>query len=300
MSHFSVSQRSGSASASHGSPRQGSPYAPYTEQDKSDLEYIYATCGLNGPPDLHPPLFTETPTPDPLCLSGKTHTITTGETCDIIALREGTSSAALHSGNAAQISTCSALVPGRELCVPLGCKNNYEVQDGDTCYSIEAAHGLPLDTVRQYNTWVDPYCTNLHSVRDVQGSVICLSPQGGTHDSTGGGGGRDAANGGYSNHLTDPPAGSTVAAGTTQWCGRWHTVVEGDRCVTVMIQTGITAALLLEVNPSLSRAGCDGSLVRGRTYCVAPHLFWDDPDLESSMRESSVLTEKELEDLGFL
>jgi hypothetical protein len=67
-----------------------------------------------------------------------------------------------------------------------------------------------------------------------------------------------------------------------------------------MIQTGSTAALLLEVNPSLSRAGCDGSLVRGQTYCVAPHLFWDDPDFESSMRESSVLTEEELEELGFL
>ncbi|KAL2813905.1 hypothetical protein BJX63DRAFT_209128 [Aspergillus granulosus] len=285
--------------------RQASPYAPYTEQYKSDLEYILATCGLMGPTDLHPPLFLQDPEPPATCLSGKSHVITSGETCDIIALHHGVSSAAIHSGNSEPIYSCSDLVVGRELCIPLLCEINYQVEDGDTCYYIEVAHNLDLNTLRRYNTWIDPYCTNLHSVREVQGSVICLSPQGGTHNSTSGGKGRFTsdrkANGGYSYYIIDPPpTGATLAEGTTKWCGQWYTASDGDRCSIITVQNGITADLLLKVNPSLSRTDCDASLVERLAYCVALHLFWDDPGLEKSMTESSVLTEDELIALRFL
>ncbi|KAL4879241.1 hypothetical protein BJY04DRAFT_220358 [Aspergillus karnatakaensis] len=242
--------------------RQASPYALYEERDQSDFELILDTCGLSGPTDLQPPLYEEEPELPVICSSGITHTISIGETCDTIALRYGAASATIHSTNSQLIHSCSDLIGGRELCIPQGCETTYLVKDGDSCFSIEMENGLSIGTVQEHNLWIDTYCMNLQAVRKILGSVICLSPQGG-----------------YSQIHVEAPVGSILAEGTTQWCGVWYTAANDDRCAIITIQNAIPASLFLEVNPSLSRDNCDDSLVEGMTYCVAPHIFWDDPDM---------------------
>ncbi|KAL5041367.1 hypothetical protein BDW71DRAFT_217894 [Aspergillus fruticulosus] len=280
--------------------RQESPYALYAEQDQIDLRLIHETCGLTGSTDLHPPLFTEDPATPAICSSGFTHTISNGETCDTIALKYGVASATIHSANADLIFSCSGLIAGREICIPPGCDRTYTVKDEDSCYSIDVDQQVPVGTVQEYNLWIDTYCMNLQAVRETLGSIICLSPQGGTHnstfdDSTGsqGSGAGSKQGGGYSTYIVEPPVNATLAQGTTSWCAIWHTAAQGDRCSVITIQNGIHISLLLEVNPSLSRTDCDGSLVEGLTYCVAPHTDWDDPDMEASITETSVGEEYE-------
>ncbi|KAL3478251.1 pectin lyase-like protein [Aspergillus californicus] len=288
--------------------RQESPYALYEERDQQGLQLTHATCGLTGPTDLHPPLFTKDPLPPTTCTSGTTHIVSEGETCDDIALQYSVASATIHNTNADLIWSCSELIGGRKICIPLGCDRTYTVKDDDSCYSIDVDQQVPVGTVQEYNRWIDTYCMNLQAVRETLGSVICVSPQGGTHNSTlgdstgseGSGGSSTMQGGGYGSHLKQPPANATLAEGTTRWCTTWYTAVEGDRCAVITVQNGIPASLLLEVNPSLARADCDGSLVEGLTYCVAPFVFWDDPDLESEMKESSIGEYYEWEDpLGF-
>jgi hypothetical protein len=288
--------------------RQASPYGLYTEQDQRDLQLVHETCGLTGPTDLHPPLFLDPPASPAICSSGITHTIASGETCDSIALQYGVASATIHSTNADLIYSCAELIEDREICIPLGCDRTYVIQDGDSCYSIDVVQQVTVGTVQEYNLWIDTYCMNLHHVREVLGSVICLTPQGGTHNSTSdetssGSSGSGAGNkqgGGYGTHVVWPPEGTILAEGTTKWCMRFHTAAEGDRCSVIMIQNAIPASLLLEVNPSLSRTDCDASLVEGLTYCVAPHIHWDDPDLERDVSQSSIGPEYEWYDpLGF-
>ncbi|KAF4153480.1 hypothetical protein CNMCM6069_000690 [Aspergillus lentulus] len=263
--------------------RQASAYSPYSEKDRFDLEqWVKPTCGLKGSTNLHDSLFLEEPAPTPICLSNLTYTVQRGDTCDSIALKYQVASAAIQIGNPTLVYNCSELVAGRELCMPLNCGHQYMLQNNDTCYSIERAQSLWYGDVRKYNPWVNSECSNLQSTREVHGSIICLSPQGGLFNDTGShpnlGATSPWSNTGYTQSTQYPPDGFPVAKGTTLFCGRWHTVVRGDTCRSICIADGIPSTLFMDVNPSLSRIDCDGSLIEGTTYCTGPDTHWDDTD----------------------
>ncbi|PYH80406.1 pectin lyase-like protein [Aspergillus uvarum CBS 121591] len=267
--------------------RQTSPYAAYTEDDKDGLELVHQQCGLSGATELHDPLWTTTTTTEeaepPFCASGVTHITVEGDTCDSLATQYSVASAAIQIGNPALVNDCRELIAGRELCIPFSCDTLYTLQDDDTCYSIFRAQQSLLQSgdVRKYNPWINGKCTNLQSTRWIHGSVICLSPQGGSHNATGSASLAPGISNGYTQALTYAPAGATVANGTTCYCGKWYTAQEGDTCAAICVKQAIPASLFQASNPSLSGGGggdCDGNLKTGVTYCVGPDSHWDDPD----------------------
>ncbi|KAJ6191605.1 pectin lyase-like protein [Penicillium mononematosum] len=270
--------------------RQASDYAAYSTLDQENLQIVNQNCGLDTPIDLHDSLWIEDPTPKPVCASDTTYTTMEGDTCDKIANEYQVASAAIIFGNSGLIANCSALYPGKELCIPLSCDVQYTVKDNDDCVNIEYDLSLRPGTIRKYNPWLETDCTDLQSSREIVGSVLCLSPQGGVHNSTGASLTKSPGGSGYSKGVSTSPGNSTIAVGTTQYCGLWYTATAGDSCVSICLKQSIPSNLFLSVNPSLSREDCDADLADGITYCVAPDVHWDDPSFwaTSSVTTSSI------------
>ncbi|KAK3906119.1 hypothetical protein C8A05DRAFT_12142 [Staphylotrichum tortipilum] len=242
------------------------------------LAAIQARCGLALPDDVPPPLI-EVATPKPFCVSDEYYTITTGDTCNSIALAHSVSSAdvvyaAIAAGAAVgtAVSDCSNLPTGLEMCIPLTCKT-YSVKPGDFCMTISARAGIR--DIALYNAWIDESCDNLHEANATLGHVVCLSPVGGAYvpgaaTNTSGipGGGLTAS----SPAAADPPSGATVAPHTRTPCGRWHVAEAGDTCAYITMAHSITLLLLWGMNPSVdvrTAGGCSASLVPGNAYCVS-------------------------------
>lgn len=260
---------------------QSTAYSTYDDNWKDDLEYAHATCGVSGETDVAPPLVELEPEAPVLCISDATYTTVEGDTCDSIALAHNVASAALYMGNVNIIRACNGIAAGLELCLPLTCPLIYELQPNDTCTSIDAAQNLTLGDVRRYNSWLNLDCPNLQVASAVLGHVLCLGPQGANVTTTAtiapAPTSDPGANGdGYTTALVDPPADTEVAKGTTLRCGRWTVVQESDgiTCAGICIRDGITSALFLAVNPSLSTVGCTSSLVFGVAYCTGPLYQW--------------------------
>ncbi|KAF2012850.1 carbohydrate-binding module family 50 protein [Aaosphaeria arxii CBS 175.79] len=256
---------------------QSSQYSTYDEFWKSQLEYIYAQCGGNGPTTLPPPLEQPQPEPAPYCLTGKRYTTKAGDTCESIANSTSVSAAALYMGNQAILKDCSLVDPGINVCLPATCQTYY-VRPDDTCVSIERGLGLDYGQVREYNSWIKLDCSNLQGATNYYGKIICVSPQGGTWSGTipaPAPTSNPTLPDGYSNFATPPPSGATVADGTTLNCGKWHVVVAGDSCSGICLQGGITAGLFHLVNPSTTSDNCDSSLKAGSALCVGPTYMWN-------------------------
>ncbi|RDW81628.1 LysM peptidoglycan-binding domain-containing protein [Aspergillus mulundensis] len=256
--------------------RQASPYAAYSDYDREALETVQAECNLTGPTDPHEPLYISPPSPEPMCISDITYTTQAGDTCDSIARQYSVASAAVLYGNPTLIASCSDLAPNKDLCIPLPCERPYVVADTDDCWTIEYEHKLDPGTVRKYNNWLDSDCLNLQSARGNLGSILCLSPQGGKHNSTGKSVTTAPTRTGYVNRIMRLPEGAAVAVGTTMYCGAWHTAQKGDSCVEICLDSGMPASLFRGANPSLAGGDCNAKLVAGQTYCVGPHPHWDD------------------------
>lgn len=175
------------------------------------------------------------------------------------------------------------IVPGREVCLPLSCESTYVVQQNDTCFDVELAHyadGVRFGNIRRFNPWVNNDCSNLVSAsNNAYGHVICLTPQNGF---AGGDEPEDPENGdppswstpgGWSSVAVPAPDGATVAPGTAEMCGVWHTALEGDSCALFSIKGPTTIDILRRVNPSLGTtcAGYDARVEPDLRYCALPH-----------------------------
>ncbi|RBR26167.1 uncharacterized protein FIESC28_01058 [Fusarium coffeatum] len=258
---------------------QSSQYSIYNEYYKNKLEYIYKTCGRSGPTEILPPLKPKQKELD-FCLSGNYYTSKEGDTCDSISKEAGVSGALLYMGNQDDIANCREVPAGLKLCLPTACETYY-VKKGDTCFTVESALGLRIDSIPKYNSWVNRDCTNLQGGTDFYGKTICVSPLGSKatiegvlkasivkHKSS-------SANGPVVLR-TDPPKEAKVAEGTTLMCGDWHVVTKSDTCTSICKENDICEDdLMLAINPSLTEKKCDESLVPGTALCVAPVSGWD-------------------------
>ncbi|CAG8040248.1 unnamed protein product [Penicillium olsonii] len=266
---------------------QSSPYSYYNQHYKNNLETVVEKCGFDSNTTIPEGLGTAEPEDDVLCPAGSTYTTKGGDTCTSIALDYSLSSAALYMGNQDLIRDCDQVVVGKELCLPLSCAHTYVLKPNDTCRSIEEANQEILfdkstkivTALRQFNPWIDTYCTNLHSTAWAYGNVLCLAPQAGNFENmvpvetSYNPWGTESS--GYGIYAVFAPQNATVAAGTTERCGSWHVATAGESCAQICVQNKITSSLFLAVNPSLESATCTELLVPGRAYCVAPMRGWD-------------------------
>jgi hypothetical protein len=258
---------------------QSSQYSIYDAVYKKELEYVYAQCGLTGPTDIPPPLEKVQPAPLPYCLTGKRYSTKQGDTCESIAKSNSASAAAIYMGNQDLIKDCAKVTAGVSVCIPMTCIT-YQVQPGDTCFTIERSQGLAPGVLLQYNSWLDAGCTNLQSATGFYGKSICASPQGGSFvNPTAPAVPNPTPNpsDGYSRDKVAPPEGAVVAQGTTMECGKWHVVAIDDFCVKICLTSGIDTDLFHQVNPSLEGgAACDASLKAKTALCVGPMYSWKD------------------------
>ncbi|KAL6234792.1 hypothetical protein BDW75DRAFT_230891 [Aspergillus navahoensis] len=239
---------------------QRTPYSMYDDYYQTVPETINKHCGLNAPTAILEIPYIVPEKETPFCLSDTMYTTVKGDTCTSIAEANSLSSAALYMGNQDLIFECSSLSAGLKLC-------------------------LPLSYVRKYNPWVSYDCGNLQVASKIYGTNICLSPQGGQHNSSSATSGSTGPSGsdGYVYSPVAPPVNATLAAGTTENCGKWHEAATGDSCVGICGRYSITHAVFVMVNPLLDSASCSSSLQAGKTYCVGPTYTWN----QTSTSESS-------------
>jgi hypothetical protein len=269
---------------------QRTPYSTYDGFWKSQLDYIYETCSISRPTDVKVPQL-NIPVRDleeNFCLTETWYTTQReGETCEDIASSQKTSSAALFLANQARIISCTAgetIPQGTKLCIPPSCDRTYRLQSNDSCASIERSQtqtsALLEGDVARYNSWVGFECSMLQNVSLSYGTVICLGPLLGAHntslpdrDPT-----TPSPNDGYSSEAVPAPEGARVAEGTTHHCGKWHeAIMPEESCTALCMRYEIDAELFLRTNPSLGTSfeGCTANLVNGTTYCVSPYRDWE-------------------------
>lgn len=273
---------------------QSSLYSVYNEMYEEAYVYIADECGLDVSTNILPAIVIPPTQPTAMCLSDINYIIQSGDTCDSIAMTYNVTSAAILSGNPNSVFNCSGLIPENKICMPLTCGPLYEIQDEDTCSSIESSYGLSLNSLRQYNPWITFGCDNLQEAREILGSMICLGPQAGeftnTTNTIPGASSSPSTGTGYSLIVMPPPDNSTVADGTTTYCGTWYTAAANDTCASICVQQSIPSALFLQCNPSLSSVDCDSSLVLGTTYCVSANYAWNDTTFWNDDSTSSTTT----------
>ncbi|KAH1913088.1 hypothetical protein KXW47_005990, partial [Aspergillus fumigatus] len=234
---------------------QRTPYSVYDEYYQTVLKTVHERCGLTGPTDIPPSPITLPEQEEPICLSGTKLTTVEGDTCDSIAQTNSLSSAALYMGNQDQIYNCSKIEANLNLCLPLPCGQTYVLQPDDTCTSIESATSLQVGDLRAFNPWISFACDNLHIASKIYGKTLCLTPQGGVHNSSAPNNGSSTTpsfSDGYVYATTLPPTNATIAEGSTTNCGRWHEARENETCAAICVEEGITSPLFLAVNPSLN------------------------------------------------
>jgi hypothetical protein len=257
------------------------PYSIYDSFYQRILDKLHQKCGITGPTTIPPPLAPLPPKTQPaFCASASHYTTKSKDTCDSIAVAKKVASASLYMNNQEALHNCSSIPSNVDLCLPLPCDRTYTTQPGDTCFSIETAYSLSSGDVRRYNSWVKQDCLNLQSAVANYGRVLCLSPQGGTFTGTAPipgvtQGPRQGGTDGYTTSPIAPPVGAPVALGTTMKCGRWHVAAKEEGCASLTSKEVILPALFLLINPSLKKQTCNGDLVVGSAYCIAPVYGWN-------------------------
>lgn len=236
------------------------------------------------------------PLPDPIninstqperCDAERKYTIQEGDTCDLIATAQSVSAATLYYLNPT-LTNCSDTVAGTEICLPLTCATTYTVQEGESCVAVGVSQGTSWQNIVSWNAGLDSRCSNLWSTNPFWGRVICVSapggaledspgsPDNGTQPGNGGIGGPGGSGDGYADAIVDPPAGATVAPGTTLRCGEFIQATGDEGCNTILARAGVPMGLFLDVNPSLgSSVECSSNLVSGTWYCLHPLRSWN-------------------------
>ncbi|KAL4785020.1 hypothetical protein BJX76DRAFT_347341 [Aspergillus varians] len=198
------------------------------------------------------------------CATNATYTVVSGDTCARIARAHSITRGALILLNDIR-SGCADLRVGQVLCLPRSCEV-YPIQLGDTCVAIAEANNIGVSDILNWNTFLDPECTNL-----VAGDQVCVAEP------------RPNPNPiitivtpsliarGYATATVAPPG--PVPRGTTARCGQYYQVKSGDYCDSIADRFSLDFGLFREINPAIN-AECT-NLVPGLYYCVSPTVDWN-------------------------
>jgi hypothetical protein len=246
----------------------------YDENWQTTYEYVAATCNLTVS-DFNATTSAfnvSVPTTAATCLSGNMYTTQNGDTCDSIALAQGVSAATMYYINP-NILNCSDIITGTSLCLPLTCTDLYSVEANDTCTTIAVESYIASADVMNWNSQLNGNCSNLVSPDPYWGSVLCVSPPGGTYT----GQALNTSSSSSTPSPVSPPAGVTVANGTTLDCGAWfvNEASLGYNCSSICLANEIAIHLFVDANPSLNYTTCNSDLVTGDAYCVDPLSGWE-------------------------
>jgi hypothetical protein len=168
---------------------------------------------------------------------------------------------------------CSSIWNGTDLCLPQSCSSIYTIQANDTCSTIAADYGLLTADVINFNSQLNVNCSNLVDPVPYWGSTLCVSTPGGAYT----GQPLNTTIDDSASSIVNPPAGSTVATGTTTDCGAWfvNDASLNLTCAQICLSNLIAINLFTEANPSLNKTTCDNDLVAGAAYCIDPLSGWD-------------------------
>ena len=154
--------------------QQGTAFSGYDESSAQTWASIQSNCGVSYPTIVQPPAATPTAIPgfanssySAPCLSGNTYLVKSGDDCGAIADANNVATGTLIAINQL-LPTCTDLSVGQVLCLPQAC-SKYEVQGGDTCYSIASSNGISLLQLQTWNPTFNPSCSNL-----LAGATVCV------------------------------------------------------------------------------------------------------------------------------
>ncbi|KAM6540449.1 hypothetical protein FALCPG4_002161 [Fusarium falciforme] len=266
---------------------QSSPYSAYDELYAEMLDFVNQKCSVDSPIEILPNPININYTQDARCEPERRYKTQATDTCDSIAKKYSVSGATLYYLNP-ELSNCTAPSAGIELCLPDQCDTIYTVQSAEeSCVEVAVDHGTSWRHIVDWNSGLDTRCSNLWSTSPFWGRTICVSAPGGefvppppSNSTPGNGntGGPGGSGDGYADTIVDPPAGVTVANGTTIRCGEYIEAVESIGCETMLARNAVPMGLFLQVNPSLGKLAieCSDKLVVGTWYCIHPHRLWND------------------------
>ncbi|KAK4170747.1 LysM domain-containing protein [Triangularia setosa] len=205
--------------------------------------------------------------------------IVSGDECDIVAAKNGITTAQLRSWNVINTS-CSNLWLDYYVCVGIpgvtpsstirsttssaptptvspvmpghvsNCNRWDKVRSGDQCNTLAGRSGVSVTQLRSWNTQINAQCNNLWL-----DYYVCVGIPGVTPSPT---------TSTISSALT--PTVSPVMPGYASNCNRWDKVRSGDQCDIIASRNGVTTAQIRTWNNQIN-AGCT-NLWLGYYICV--------------------------------
>ncbi|KAK6827548.1 hypothetical protein PG987_010889 [Apiospora arundinis] len=211
---------------------------------------------------------------EPTCVSSNVYVTKAGDTCDSVAQAHNVSSATMFYINP-NILDCSAIREGTSLCLPLPCDTVRTVKDGEDCTDIAIEYLLSTVKLIAFNSQLKRDCSNLHGADPSWGSTLCVSTPGGDYSA------KPASN----FPVNGGKAESKSKPSTRSWNRRrkpspspptpvLRAAPEMLQCAQICLSNYITFREFTAANPSLRTTTCDGDLVKGNAYCVAPMPEW--------------------------
>lgn len=187
--------------------------------------------------------------------------VESGDSCDVVASKNGITVAQLKSWNTEINDSCSNLwldyyicthVPGTTVppttttagpseptVSPImpgadsNCDRYYKVQSGDSCDVVASKNGITVAQLKSWNTEINAACSNLWL-----DYYVCTRVPGATVPTT----------------TTAPPtpSNSPQLPGAVSNCNKWHKIASGDTCDTVAAKNQITVAMLRSYNTQIN------------------------------------------------
>ena len=186
----------------------------------------------------------------------QSYTVVQGDTCNAIGAKFGISGAAIINANSNINAGCTNLQIGEVLCIPgttPACASKYTVVQGDTCNSIGAKFGVTAAAIISANSNnVNSGCTNLNI-----GEILCIP------------GAPSQTPVAVPTTMPAPVSSRPVSAPSlapANVCSVKYTVVSGDTCNAIGLKFGVSAASIIQANPSIN-AQCT-NLQLGAILCI--------------------------------
>ena len=197
--------------------------------------------------------------------SWTSYTAVLKDTCIDISNRAKVPTQTLINYDDSCTKVCDTLKPGNVVCLPPVCGpggvNSYLVLTGDSCAVIAEKYHLTLGQLAGHNPGVD--CNSLQA-----GTTICLDKPDGSNFPM-----ATCQTSSTQTTNTSPAQSSLapLAPGTASDCTSYRTVVQGDICRDIAMESKISVDLFYSLNPNVTKPDCS-NLMLGDRYCTGVAL----------------------------